>query len=173
MYRYTTQESTPSDIAAAQSTNPDQSSGTVVEPASNKASSAATGFAPTSVTCSPRDTDDRFDAVTGELVPYGLRMVGALSETTSTNGFVAKTVAASMTNSPVMVCVIDTGMYATTIARDLPPGFVGGVAPTGTNPDYTNKCRYNWNQESLHGGHVFGTVAAFENDLSVRGVSGC
>jgi hypothetical protein len=172
MYRYTTQEPTPGDIAAAQSTNLDQSSGIVVEQSSNKASSAATGFVPTS-TCTPNAVvaDDQFD--NNELVPYGLRMVGALDETTSTNGFVAKTVAASMTNSLVMVCVIDTGMYANTIAPDLPPGFVGGVAPTGTNPDYTNKCRYNWDQGSLHGGHVFGTVAAWENSASVRGVSGC
>jgi hypothetical protein len=76
-----------------------------------------------------------------------------------------------MRNLPVMVCVIDTGMFASSLTSDLPPGLVGGMAPTGAGADMTNQCAYNWDQGQLHGGHVMGTVAAFGNNVGVRGVS--
>jgi hypothetical protein len=96
-------------------------------------------------------------------------MVGALESK-------AQAYAANMNNYPVMVCVIDTGIDASSVINDMPTatqGFVGGLAPTGRKPSYTNQCRYNWNAGALHGGHVFGTVAALKNNLGVRGVSGC
>lgn len=102
---------------------------------------------------------------TPELVPYGLGMIGALSPE-------AVTASQNMQNSNTMVCVIDTGIYASSLASDLPTGLVGGMAPTGTNPDMTNQCAFNWNQGQLHGGHVMGTVAAPANAFGVRGVSG-
>lgn len=77
-----------------------------------------------------------------------------------------------MNNYPVMVCVIDSGIYATQVGTDLPTsaqGFVGGVAP-GRRQSLTNQCRFNWNQGDIHGGHVFGTVAAVANNRGVRGV---
>lgn len=151
---------TPGDIAAA-TTQPLRG----VQPQAGT-SPVAPGFLPSSTTCSPGTTDDEFQ--NGELLPYGLRMVGA-------NDSAATPYASNMINHPVMVCVIDSGISASTIGSDLytGSGFVGGLAPTGRRPDFTNRCRFNWNLGDLHGGHVFGTVAALGNSVGVRGVSGC
>jgi hypothetical protein len=164
--RYYKFDPTPTDdIAAASATTSTAAAAATDSNSAQDFAAAARAAQLSAGLCTPGATDDKFEGA--ELVPYGLHMVGALDQS-------VQMYTANMNNYPVMVCVIDSGIYATQIGTDLPTstqGFVGGLAP-GRRQSLTNQCRFNWNQGDIHGGHVFGTVAAVANSQGVRGVSG-
>jgi subtilisin family serine protease len=85
---------------------------------------------------------------TGQLVPYGIKLVQAdqLSDSNASNR---------------KICIIDSGMDNS--HEDLAGNNVTGEYDSGTGWWYTD--------ENHHGTHVFGTIAAINNGLGVVGVN--